>query len=321
MAAVQLNEARARTVVDVGTPLTHRQAKRSTEGQFARPFLKWVGGKGKLLPQLINHLPSGQLRYGEVFLGGGALYFHLQGSRRLQAAVIGDLSTDVHNAHNCVRDHTDALLAALHVHETAYLAGDEDQRAAYFYKIRALHPDIVALTPVQRAARMLFLNRTCFNGLWRENAKGAFNCPHGKYAEPKIADDQRLYAAAQALADAVLVRADFRQWPELCRRHALDTVYLDPPYHPLTATSSFNAYSGGSFSAQSQRELAEMCGELDKLGVRWVLSNSDCAVVRELYRPWHIATIRAARSINSKGSARGEIDEVVVSNRRPGLNW
>ena len=296
-------------------------SRRDALPEPARPFLKWVGGKGKLLPQLVPHLPAGKLRYGEVFLGGGALYFHLHGTGRLQTAVVGDLSVDVHNAHTCVRDQTDALLGALQVHETAYLALDPLRRADYFYAVRARHPDVIAMAPVERAARMIFLNRTCFNGLWRENAKGAFNCPHGKYAQPHIADAQRLRAAAAALADAALVHADFRQWPELCRRYALDCLYLDPPYQPLSATSSFNAYAGGAFSARSQRELAEVCGELDKLGVRWVLSNSDCAFVRELYKPWHIATIRAARSVNSKGSGRGEIAEVVVSNRRAGLVW
>jgi len=287
----------------------------------ARPFLKWVGGKARLVGQLLAHVPSGRLRYGEPFVGGGAMYFALHGAGRLQSAVIGDRSGDLVAAYTCVRDHTAALMAALSDHEREYLAEDDDGRAAYFYRVRALDPDLVALPPVARAARMLFLNRTCFNGLWRENARGRFNSPHGRYARPHIADEDRLTDAARALQDAAIVRADFRQWPELCRRHALDFVYLDPPYHPVSATASFNAYAGGSFSAAAQRDLEAVCAELDAQGVRWVLSNSDCAFVRQVWARWNIHTIRAARAINCKGDGRGDVDEVVVTNRRAGLRW
>lgn len=287
----------------------------------ARPFLKWVGGKGKLVDQIVPLLPIGPLHYGEAFLGGGALFFALHNQKRLRSATLTDLSTDVVNAHTCVRDRPRELHAALQAHEKAYTTGDEAARADYFYRVRAMHPDFVALDPVERAARMMFLNRTCFNGLWRENAGGKFNSPHGRYANPAIANEDRIWGANRALQDATLVRADFRQWPELVRTYDIDFVYLDPPYQPVTATSAFNAYSGGAFSANAQRELAQVCGELDKLNVRWALSNSDCPMIRTLYKSWTIHTVRAPRSVNSKADGRGDVNEVVVTNRRAGLSW
>ena len=291
----------------------HAQLPLQLEVQAA-PFLKWVGGKGKLITQLERHIPSGSLRYGEVFTGGGALFFHLRSQGRLQHALLGDRSVDIVNALTVVRDQPGALISELRGHELAYLSADAEARAEYFYWMRGRHPAEVALSDVERAARMLFLNRTCFNGLWRENASGRFNSPHGRYEKPAIAQEPRLRAASQALQGVAIVQTDFRAWPQLARDHGLDFVYLDPPYHPLTATSSFNAYSGGSFSAQSQADLAEVCGELDRMGVRWLLSNSDCPFIRDLYGRWQIDTVWAARAINCKAEARGEVREVVVRN-------
>lgn len=167
---------------------------------------------------------------------------------------------------------------------------------------------------IERAARMLFLNRTCFNGLWRENRSGRFNAPHGRYANPGIVQVDKLVAASAALQKVDIRQADFRALPELVQEQRSEFVYLDPPYHPLSATSSFNAYSGGTFSGKAQAELADVCRRLDRMGVRFLLSNSDCGYVRELYRGFDIGTIRAARSINCKGGDRGDIDEVVVRN-------
>ncbi|MBM4341853.1 MAG: Dam family site-specific DNA-(adenine-N6)-methyltransferase [Deltaproteobacteria bacterium] len=287
----------------------------------ARPFLKWVGGKGKLLDQILVHAPRGRLRYGEAFTGGGAVYFALRGEGRLASALLTDLSGDVVNAHTTVRDRPRELVAALQDHERAYLDADDAGRADYFYRVRAMRPDLLALSPVERAARMIFLNRTCFNGLWRENSRGVFNSPHGRYAQPHIANEARILTASRALQGTAIARADFRRWPELVRAHELDFVYLDPPYHPVSVTSSFNAYAGGAFAAAAQRELAEVCAELDRLGVRWMLSNSDCALVRELYARWNIHAVRAPRAVNSKGDSRGKVAEVLVTNRRSGLAW
>ena len=278
------------------------------------PFLKWVGGKGKLLPALRPLMPKGKLRYAEPFVGGGAVFFDLRAEERLEHALLCDLGRDVIGACRMVRDQLPELLARLQEHELNYLTQDEENRALYFYAVRNRHPADFAMDDVERAARMLFLNRTCFNGLWRENRSGRFNAPHGRYANPGILQTEKLHAAHKALQGVELRNADFRALPELVQDQRIEFVYLDPPYHPLSTTSSFNAYSGGQFSGKAQAELADVCRRLDRMGVRFLLSNSDCGFVRDLYRGFDIGTIRAARSINCKADARGDIDEVVVRN-------
>lgn len=287
----------------------------------AQPFLKWVGGKGKLLSQLEGLMPRGPLRYAEPFVGGGAVFFSLWSQGRLDKALLCDLSADVVAACEAVRDQPDALLAALERHEQAYLRCDDDGRAAYFYAVRECHPDDHPADAVERAARMVFLNRTCFNGLWRENSRGRFNSPHGRYPAPHIVQHDKVWAANQALQSAEILRADFRQLPDLVSERGIDFVYLDPPYHPVSVTSSFNAYSGGAFSARAQAELAEVCRELDARNVRFLLSNSDCPLIRDLYRGFHIDSVQAPRSVNARGTGRGDVGEVAVSNRRRGLEW
>jgi DNA adenine methylase len=280
----------------------------------AGPFLKWVGGKGRILPQLRALMPDGKLRYAEPFFGGGAMFFTLWSEGLLDRAVLCDASLDLVVTCTAVRDEREALIATLRDHEKAYLAADEIGRSDYFYAVRERHPTEVAMTGVERAARMLFLNRTCFNGLWRENSRGRFNAPHGRYAKPAIVMEDRLHAAGLALRDAQVLHGDFRALPELVRLYGLDFVYLDPPYHPVSVTSSFNAYSGGQFSATAQRDLADVCRQLDGMGVRWLLSNSDCPLIRELYKGWDIQQVQAPRSVNSKGEGRGAVAEVAVRN-------
>ncbi len=282
--------------------------------QRPAPFLKWVGGKGKLLPALRPLMPTGKFRYAEPFLGGGAVFFDLRADERLEHALLCDVGRDLVGACRVVRDALPELLAQLQAHETQYLSENEENRALYFYAVRNRHPGDFAMDDVERAARMLFLNRTCFNGLWRENRSGRFNAPHGRYANPGILQSDKLSAASAALQGVDIRQADFRALPELVQDQRIGFVYLDPPYHPLSATSSFNAYSGGQFSGKAQGELADVCRRLDRQGVRFLLSNSDCGYVRDLYRGFEIGTIRAARSINCKGESRGDIDEVVVRN-------
>lgn len=287
----------------------------------AGPFVKWVGGKTRLMPALDQLLPREISRYAEPFVGGGAVYFHLQNEVGLGHALLADLNRDVVNVWQVVRDQPQALIEALRRHEATYLSGDEDGRAAYFYSVRERHPDDHETGAVERAARMLFLNRTCFNGLWRENRSGHFNTPHGRYRRPRIAQADKLLAASAILQDTEIVRADFRQLPKLARAHDVDFVYLDPPYHPVSATSAFNAYSRGAFTALDQAELAQVCAELDAMGVRFMLSNSDCDLVRKLYRGFDVTTVQAPRAVNCKGDRRGSVAEVVVRNRRAGLPW
>lgn len=280
----------------------------------ATPFLKWVGGKGKLLPDLRKLLPAGPLRYAEPFVGGGALFFDLHSEGHLESALLCDAGTDLMGAYRTVKNHLPELLALLQAHEDTYLSANEEGRALYFYHVRNRHPADFAMSEVERAARMLFLNRTCFNGLWRENRTGRFNAPHGRYPNPGIVQADKLHAASRALQQATLIQSDFRHLPEHVANAGVNFVYLDPPYHPLSQTSSFNAYSGGTFSGRAQAELADVCRRLDAQGVKFLLSNSDCTFVRDLYRGFDIGTIRAARSVNCKAEGRGAIDEVVIRN-------
>lgn len=287
----------------------------------AAPFLKWVGGKGRLLSQLDALMPDDIASYIEPFVGGGAMFFHLRSRGLAASALLADANRDVVNAWTVVRDDVDALVDALHRHERAYLACDDVGRAAYFYELRERHPSDLEragrpMPPVERAARMLFLNRTCFNGLWRENSAGRFNTPHGRYAKPQIAQVARLDAASAALTGVQLTLSDFRKLPQLARQQGADFVYLDPPYHPISATSAFNAYAGGGFSARDQRELGEVCRELDRMGVRFLLSNSDCELIRGIYKDFDIEVVRAPRAVNCRADRRGDVDEVVVANRR-----
>ena len=289
-------------------------AAQATSAHKPAPFLKWVGGKGKLLGDLRRLMPTGPLKYAEPFVGGGALFFDLHADGQLESALLCDAGHDLMGAYRAVKHQLPELLAHLQAHEDAYLGADEDGRALYFYHVRNRHPADVPMTEVERAARMLFLNRTCFNGLWRENRTGRFNAPHGRYPNPGIVQADKLHAASRALQHATLVHSDFRALPEHVADAGVNFVYLDPPYHPLSTTSSFNAYSGGQFSGRAQAELADVCRRLDTMGVRFLLSNSDCAFVRDLYRGFDIGTIRAARSVNCRAEGRGAVDEVVIRN-------
>jgi len=278
----------------------------------AAPFVKWVGGKARLIGAL-NPPPDVQ-RFAEPFVGGGAMFYHLHNTGNLQGAVLCDVNRDVVTTYRVVQQQIDALLSALQLHEGRYLKLDAEGRKAYFYKVRAKHPVDFGMHDVERAARMLFLNRTCFNGLWRENLSGRFNTPHGRYANPRIAREAELRACHDALQNVTILERDFRMLPRLVRDHDVDFVYLDPPYHPISATSAFNAYSRGGFGERDQTELAEVCIELDKMGVRFMLSNSDCELIRGLYERFDVSEILAARAVNCKAGKRGKVSELVVRN-------
>ena len=286
------------------------------------PFMKWAGGKARLISQLDPLFPAHVGGYLEPFVGGGAVFFHLYNAGRFDRAVVADYNPDVVNVWRTIRDDPDTLTALLQIHERRYLRADAGGRACYFYEVRGRHPvDHPEMGAAERAARMLFLNRTCFNGLWRENASGRFNAPHGRYPTPHIAQDERIAVDTLALRDVVIAQADFRRVPDLVRAHDVDFVYLDPPYHPVSATSSFNAYSGGQFSSRDQADLAAICHDLDAAGVRFVLSNSDCPLIRALYAGFEIVTVSAPRAVSARATSRGNVTEVAVRNRRPGLAW
>ncbi|MCL4308555.1 MAG: DNA adenine methylase [Candidatus Thermoplasmatota archaeon] len=268
----------------------------------ARPFLKWAGGKAQLLAQMKPFFPKDYRTYFEPFLGGGAVFFHL----RPEKAVLSDSNPELINTFTVVRDDPLGLMRALDVHFP------QRTEESYFYKVRATDPS--TLSSVERAARTIFLNKTCFNGLYRVNADGNFNVPWGGYRNPTLYDHENLLAASALLRGKKIVLADYQK---ICSKAKVgDFAYLDPPYHPLSETSQFTSYTKEDFGNREQRKLAEVYRRLDRRGVLAMLSNSATPFVRTLYDGFHIEFLKATRAINSKGTGRGPIDELLITNFR-----
>jgi len=261
--------------------------------------LKWVGGKTQLLPQLAPLLPRAFKRYFEPFVGGAAMFFDLRARVPKVQATLSDVNAELVDCYTAVRDEVEAVIVALREHR---------YESEHFYAVRAQLPG--ALPPAARAARTIFLNKTGYNGLYRVNRKGQFNVPFGRFTNPVFCDPENLRACARALAGVTIEHGDFST--VLRRAKKDDFVYFDPPYVPLSATSDFTAYIPGGFGKAGQEKLAQVFRTLAARGVKVMLSNSDTKLVRELYAGYPIATVFAARSINSKGSGRGKLTEVVV---------
>ncbi|MCB9746193.1 MAG: DNA adenine methylase [Alphaproteobacteria bacterium] len=260
-----------------------------------RPFLKWVGGKRQLLDELDALLPASYNRYYEPFIGGGALFF----AERPRMALLSDANGELIDTYRAVRDCPEEVIAELEQH-----VYDKD----YYYEMRAWDASRAPLW--QRAARMIFLNRTGFNGLYRVNRAGQFNVPFGRYSNPTICDAENLRACSLALRGVELAHQGFEAALSLAEPG--DFVYFDPPYVPLTPTSSFTSYVPGGFGLAEQEQLAEVFATLAARGVSVMLSNSDTELVRELYRGFHLEEVRARRSVNAQGGGRGKVGELVV---------
>jgi DNA adenine methylase len=274
---------------------------RKRAGGAARPFLKWAGGKAQLLPELLPRVPERFGAYHEPFLGGGALFFALAAGERLAGgACLSDVNPNLVGTWQAVRDDVEGLIAALGAHRN---------QEEYFYSVRALDPE--ALTAAERAARVIFLNKTAFNGLYRENSSGRFNVPFGRYANPTICDAANLRAVSRALQGVSLEVRDFRSTSDLARPG--DFVYFDPPYVPISTTASFTAYSrGGGFGPEQQLALRDVFAKLAGEGVHVLLSNSDTPLIRELYAGFTIEQVFVTRPINCNPERRGEVAEVLV---------
>lgn len=275
-----------------------------------RPFLKWVGGKGQLLPQLEPLYPKAFKGYHEPFVGGGAVFYSLASlvatktvSSPFSRVHLGDCNEELVNAYNVVRDQLPALKQILKKHASAH-------NEAHYYATRA--KDVSKLTPVARAARILYLNRTCFNGLYRVNQKGGFNVPIGSYKNPKIYEPDRLDAASSALQTAQIHVESYLSVEKRAKKG--DFIYFDPPYDPLTKTANFTSYTTSGFGDADQEELAELFARLDEKGCLVLLSNSYTPFMRRLYKKFTLRKVSARRAINSKASARGAITELLVSN-------
>ncbi len=276
--------------------------KKSAVHSLIRPFLKWAGGKTQLLPLLHERLPEAFGAYHEPFVGAGALFFSLRATGRLGRAHISDANPHLIQVYQALKYDVEAVIEALLPHDY-----DKD----HFYEVRATDP--TTLKDPQRAARFIFLNRTCFNGLYRENKSGQFNVPFGRYTNPTICNKELLRSAAAALRDVSLHCEPFETVVERARPG--DLVYFDPPYVPLSGTSSFTAYRRGGFGETDHRRLARVFRTLADAGVHVILSNSDAPIVHELYADEHIDRVLASRNINSKAGKRGRIHEVIVTPR------
>lgn len=261
-----------------------------------RPFLKWAGGKGRHISQYAQYFPNFEI-YHEPFLGGGAIFFHLLPRR----SILTDINPELVNVYRCIRDQVDQVIFHLHEHQKNHCKD-------YYYAVRSNFE----LNPVERAARLIYLNRTCFNGLYRENSQGRFNVPMGRYKNPTICNPELLYAVSHTLQSTQLAVQTFETVLGSAQTHQ-DFVYFDPPYHPISSTSCFTAYNRYSFHEADHIRLRDVFTELARRGVKVMLSNSDCLFVRDLYQGFHIHTIHAARAINSNAQKRGKITEVLVT--------
>jgi DNA adenine methylase len=265
----------------------------------ATPFIKWAGGKRGIIQDLVSHLPATFNDYYEPFLGGGALYFEIQ--TRLTRAYLSDTNFDLVIAFKAVQKLPDELISKLEEHSRK----DSEE---YYYKIRAQHD---LQNPIEIAARFIYLNKTCYNGLFRVNKKGEFNVPRGTYANPDIIQRDNISACSQALQNASIVKKEF----DLINPNADDFVYFDPPYHP-SDTTSFTKYTKLDFSEKDQERLRDFATKLNRNGVKVMLSNSDTRFIRNLYSAniWHIDTVQAPRMVNCKPDGRGVVNELLITN-------
>lgn len=266
-----------------------------------RPFVKWVGGKSQLLPELLSRIPENYGSYFEPFVGGGALFFALQPEK----AFLSDVNAELINSYRIVKSNVNKLINELenHIYEKDY-----------YYKIRHIDRESIYKTwsNIEKAARIIYLNKTCFNGLYRVNSKGEFNTPFGKYSNPKIVDAPNLKACSKALKGVELKKSSFVD--VLDKAEKGDFVYFDPPYVPVSDTAYFTSYNENGFGPNEQKLLRDVCVELDKKGVYFLASNSSADFVKKLYSNFKIDIIKASRSINSKGSKRGKVEEVIIRN-------
>lgn len=275
-----------------------------TEQTTLSPVVKWVGGKRQLLPELLVRLPKRWNKYGEVCFGGGALALAVQPD----SLVINDVNAELINMYEVVRDEPKKLIADLKRHKN---------EADYFYELRSLDRDArkyKRLSKVKRASRLLYLNKTCFNGLYRVNAQGQMNAAFGRYKHPNICPEADILALSEYLnrVDVTFSSLDFA---EVCKQFKEgDFVYIDPPYDPISDTAAYTGYAAGGFSRHDQIRLKELCDEMNERGVKWMLSNSSTDFIRDLYREYNVEIVEVRRNVSCKANSRGAVDEVIVRN-------
>lgn len=274
------------------------------KSNLIKPIVKWAGGKRQLINEIERFIPEHYSTYYEPFVGGGALLFHIQPNK----AVINDVNEELMNLYTIVKDNVDELIKDLEKHENT---------KEYYYKMRELDRDkerYSKLTNIERASRIHFLNKTCFNGMFRVNQQGEFNVPFGRYTNPDIINKATLKAVSKYFnkSNIKLLNCDFEEALKGIRKGSF--VYFDPPYDPISDSSSFTGYAKGGFDREEQKRLKKLCDKLNDRGVKFLLSNSTTEFILELYKDYSLEIIQARRVINSNPDLRGEVDEVLVRN-------
>ncbi|HAB50803.1 MAG TPA: modification methylase [Ignavibacteriales bacterium] len=281
----------------------HTYSLESEHIHKAEPFLKWAGGKGQLLNQFEKYLKNDFNKYIEPFIGGGAVFFHLYNKGILvnKKVILIDSNKDLINCYQVIQNNVEKLIKCL---SNSKYKNDEKT----FYKIRQEEP----VNSVERAARLIYLNKTCYNGLYRVNLSGKFNVPYGFYKNPLICNTTNLIAVSKALSNVNLIDTDFSKCLDYAEKN--DFIYLDPPYQPISKTSNFTSYTNNSFTSKDQERLSDIIKELNKKGCRVMLSNSDNGFIKKLYDKFNVEIVKARRAINCNGFARGKINELVIYN-------
>jgi DNA adenine methylase len=266
----------------------------------ATPFVKWVGGKRSIMPELVARLPKNFNNYFEPFVGGGALFFEIASSHQNQHNYfLSDINLDLVLTYQVIKKNAESLIEILKKHSAKH---SED----YYYKVRSQHN---RNNPAEIAARFLYLNKTCYNGLWRVNKKGEFNVPIGRYKNPNIMQESNLWACHDLLQNT---KIEFREFDTLVPKKG-DLVYFDPPYHP-TGDASFTTYTKLDFTEIDQVRLRDYCNYLDKKGVHFMLSNSDAKFIKDLYKGFNVQLVSAPRFVNCKPNQRNSVNEVLITN-------
>lgn len=312
---------------DAEKPVDARSLRYSkSEEKVVKPFLKWAGGKGQLLKEIEQYYPfspKGVNKYAEPFVGGGAVLFDILSKYNLKEVYISDINIELMNAYCIVKDHVDSLVELLSDYQQEFLPLDTEKRKEYYFDKRERYNELIVNCSekefIEKAALMIFLNKTCFNGLYRVNKKGLFNVPMGSYKNPLICDEKNLRTVSTLLQSVMIVCGDYRKSAEFIDDKTF--VYFDPPYRPLTETASFTAYTENLFNDEEQIELAKFVDAMDKKGGKIVVSNSDPKNTNEednffddIYSKHNIKRVEATRMINSKSDGRGRISELLISN-------
>lgn len=295
------------------------------DGKAIKPFLKWAGGKGQLLKEIERYYPFGCdiKKYAEPFVGGGAVLFDILSRFDVEEVYISDINAELINTYRIIRDEIDQLIGLLSIYQLEYTPLDTGSRKDYYKKKRERFNDLKVNKNdrgnIEKAALMIFLNKTCFNGLYRVNKKGLFNVPMGAYKNPLICDDNNLRAVSEKLRTVTIVCGDYRQSADFIDEHTF--VYVDPPYRPITDTSNFTAYTETLFGDKEQIELARFVEEMHRKGAKIVISNSDPKnsdteddFFDTIYAVHNIRRVEATRMINCNRETRGRIKELLISN-------